>query len=579
MSNWITYSPITGHGNSTVTLTAQTLSELEDRVATMVGYNVSYAISASTEITQKAEPPTAITFDGLSVVWISDIPASGGTATKDNCSYKVYAKYSDGSQVDVTNLSEVTGSLNVPATTAETRQSAGQLTLIAAFDGESASTSVDVYQVGNSVSRISIGGSLAIEVPGTGGTANSANCSFVAWCIYSNGDEYPIYDGVTYTGSLFVPATTATTRQYVGDLIITGEYNGFTAATKPIKVYQMPSGVVMTGLSFDNMYYAFTLEDDGIYYVEGSFAPYTGQFVNYKNLDYRLKVLWSDGSNTLIDNSYWGMNTFASFQSNSLSLPQTNEPSRRYKGDIFTTVTINGFSATSSAPVFQNGLHSYEYLTFEIVSGGTLTITSQVRNEYQIDGVNWNTISVGTTNINVNAGDVIRFRCESDYNATPNTKFRGTAYFNVYGLLETLRDKHLHDAEVGIINDEDWDVFRDVFKSSNVISAAGLQLSNLGCSVRTYYETFANCSHLEEAPYIPLLKISYWGLGQNFVNMFKNCTNLNKIECLLLNPTEDSFSGWTNGVSATGTFVKHPNATWTTGTSGIPTGWTVIDVA
>ena len=29
---------------------------------------------------------------------------------------------------------------------------------------------------------------------------------------------------------------------------------------------------------------------------------------------------------------------------------------------------------------------------------------------------------------------------------------------------------------------------------------------------------------------------------------------------------------------STGTFVKNPNmASWTTGTSGIPTGWTVID--
>ena len=38
--------------------------------------------------------------------------------------------------------------------------------------------------------------------------------------------------------------------------------------------------------------------------------------------------------------------------------------------------------------------------------------------------------------------------------------------------------------------------------------------------------------------------------------------------------------GWVNGVSSTGTFVKHPNMTsLPTGVSGIPTGWTVQDVA
>ena len=35
-------------------------------------------------------------------------------------------------------------------------------------------------------------------------------------------------------------------------------------------------------------------------------------------------------------------------------------------------------------------------------------------------------------------------------------------------------------------------------------------------------------------------------------------------------------SYWMNGVSSTGLFIKHPHATWTnTGSSGVPTGWTV----
>ncbi len=35
---------------------------------------------------------------------------------------------------------------------------------------------------------------------------------------------------------------------------------------------------------------------------------------------------------------------------------------------------------------------------------------------------------------------------------------------------------------------------------------------------------------------------------------------------------------WVNGVAATGTFVKNPSMSeWTTGISGIPSGWTVQD--
>ena len=60
--------------------------------------------------------------------------------------------------------------------------------------------------------------------------------------------------------------------------------------------------------------------------------------------------------------------------------------------------------------------------------------------------------------------------------------------------------------------------------------------------------------------------------------MFNGCTSLNYVECLADTTTGyGAFSNWLNGVAATGTFVKHPDATWSSGSSGIPEGWTVID--
>src|SRR5574344_1996045 len=115
MDKWLTYSPVSGHGNATITITADTLSELEDRVATLIatGSQEGQTLSATTVITQKYATLTEIYFENLT--WATDIPYTGLTATSANCSFSIIAKYSDNSTKDITNLANVTGSLVVPA--------------------------------------------------------------------------------------------------------------------------------------------------------------------------------------------------------------------------------------------------------------------------------------------------------------------------------------------------------------------------------------------------------------------------------------------------------------------------------
>ena len=88
-----------------------------------------------------------------------------------------------------------------------------------------------------------------------------------------------------------------------------------------------------------------------------------------------------------------------------------------------------------------------------------------------------------------------------------------------------------------------------------------------------YMGMFWDCSSLTTAPELPAttLKIMCYG------NMFRNCTKLNYIKCLATNISAFNCTiDWLNGVASTGTFVKNSNMTsWTTGASGIPTGWTV----
>ena len=87
---------------------------------------------------------TAIAFDNIT--WVTDVPATGGTATKDNCTFKVYGNYDNGSSSDISSIVTVTGELAVEKTTIEERHEAGQLTLTASYGGFTATGNVTAYQ-------------------------------------------------------------------------------------------------------------------------------------------------------------------------------------------------------------------------------------------------------------------------------------------------------------------------------------------------------------------------------------------------------------------------------------------------
>lgn len=136
-----------------------------------------------------------------------------------------------------------------------------------------------------------------------------------------------------------------------------------------------------------------------------------------------------------------------------------------------------------------------------------------------------------------------------------------------------------------------------------------------GCSKLTYAPTlpattvtnsaysrmFYGCSSLTEAPALPATKLNvscyqymFYGCtnittapdllatnlyGTSYRQMFYGCSKLNYIKCLAENniTTSSSVSNWVSSVASTGTFVKKAGVSWTSGASGIPSGWTVID--
>lgn len=86
-----------------------------------------------------------------------------------------------------------------------------------------------------------------------------------------------------------------------------------------------------------------------------------------------------------------------------------------------------------------------------------------------------------------------------------------------------------------------------------------------------YQYMFYNCTSLTTAPELPATTLATYC----YYYMFHSCTSLNYIKCLAINKSASFCTGyWVSNVAASGTFVKDANTTWTTGTSGIPSGWT-----
>ena len=92
-----------------------------------------------------------------------------------------------------------------------------------------------------------------------------------------------------------------------------------------------------------------------------------------------------------------------------------------------------------------------------------------------------------------------------------------------------------------------------------------------------YQWMFNDCTSLTTAPALPATTLA----SSCYRQMFWGCSNLNSITCLATDiSATDCTSNWLNGVSATGTFTKAASMNdWTTGASGIPSGWTVVNAS
>ena len=120
------------------------------------------------------------------------------------------------------------------------------------------------------------------------------------------------------------------------------------------------------------------------------------------------------------------------------------------------------------------------------------------------------------------------------------------------------------------------DAFNSLFSGFGLlIDASELLLPATTLTNSCYSDMFYDCSSLTKAPELPAPTL----LNGCYSNMFKYCDNLSYIRCLATDISVRMGRWyWLDGVSPTGTFYKKAGVEWPSGVSGIPEGWTVVEV-
>ena len=109
--------------------------------------------------------------------------------------------------------------------------------------------------------------------------------------------------------------------------------------------------------------------------------------------------------------------------------------------------------------------------------------------------------------------------------------------------------------------------------NTGLTDASGLILPATTLADFCYTSMFYGCTSLTSAPALPATTLATFC----YTMMFQGCTKLNAVTCLATDISAiNCTNNWLKGVASTGTFTKAASMTsWTTGESGIPSGWSV----
>ena len=360
------------------------------------------------------------------------------------------------------------------------------------------------------------------DVPSKGGTATKDNCEFKVYANYDNGSFSDISSIVTVTGELVVSPSTADQRQEVGQLTLTASYGGF-SATGNVTVYQ--------AADFSTKPLTFNILSDGTIKWKASNTAVT------KTIEYKLN---DGGWASITSKAGYSVPTINVVEGDKLQFKGNNEQyatnSSRY----------NSFSGSTA-------LFEVEGNIMSLIYGDDFKNNSTISSDNAFFG-----LFRACANL-VSAENLI----------LPATTLASNCYSYMFGGCTSLTIAPKLPATTLAY----W-CYSYMFGNCTSLTAAP-QLPATTLAEGCYATMFSNCTSLTKAPELPASTL----VTYCYQEMFSGCTNLNYIKCLATSISASyCTSNWLDGVASTGTFVKNPDMTsWTTGTKGIPEGWTVQD--
>lgn len=546
--------------------------------------------------------------------------------------------------VDWIHISTLSGSGDTTITvTADTNAQLTQRLTSLLVSGQTKSKTVSIIQTdiilsGNAVTFDATGGTSAITY--TASTAPTLSLDNNYFTAVVSGNSIVITADISPTASTRTATLTATVGNAHEDVTIT------------------QSGVTFTvsGSSTQNIMAAST----------------SSTFTITGNVNWKPSVVSGNTWLTLIDTS----TRYAGSAANVGYNADTNMTVGDRHGVIAATWGDSYQYSTEVAYVVQEGLPigTTDYLTFDILSAGTIVWQSSESMSYRKNGTTWTPVTAYGTTINVSQGDKLEFKAVNTW--CHNAGFSGgTATFgasgNVMSMLygdNFIGNTQLPPAPYSEDSGIEIGTFSNLFYDTNMVSAehlvlpastlnyacyAGMFINNhqlvtppvlpattlapscyeamfMGCdsltsapelNVRTmaknsYASMFKDCTSLTTAPGLPASTLAdgcylymFYGctgltsapdllapeiVGNCYDYMFGRCTQLSSVKCLATTQTPGwcnvlRAASWLQEVSPTGTFTKASGAEWIPWDgwtecgnggmySGIPDGWTVVTV-
>ena len=481
---------------------------------------------------------TAITFD--SITWVTDVPSTGGTATKDNCSFKVYGNYEDGTSADISSDAIVTGELIVPSSTSGQRHEVGQLALTASYGGFTATGNVTVYQAAVDFSTKP----LTFNILSAGTINWTASNTSIAKTI-----DYKLNDGEWASITSNTGSSAPTIEVNSGDKI---QFRGNNAQCGGNDRWTILYNSFGSSASFE---------------IEGNI----------------MSLIYGDDfkNNSTISSGYTFVGLFKEcvnlVSAENLVLPATTLANYCYEEMFY------GCTSLTTAPELPATTLG-EYCYFQMFYGCTSLTTAP---------------ALPATNLKINCYNRMFSNCTSltTAPALPATTLADSCYLSMfYGCTSLTTAPELPATTLAYecyysmfedctslttapelpATDLAEECYRSMFYGCKSLITAPSALPSTSVWRNCYRSMFYGCTSLTTAPALPATT----SLGRYcYQAMFMGCTSLNYIKCLATDiSATDCTKNWVSGVASTGTFVKASSMkSWTTGVNGIPSGWTVQD--